>query len=96
MIGKLKETALKELFLTTLVIYCSGWVSLILYVIIDSFFNADSVYKNRLTGEMITNPSLVLEQLVMFGILIFPLMALLGLISIKISINRLEKNLLNY
>ena len=94
MINKLRETALNDLFLAALVIYCSGWVLLILYVLIDSFFNADGVYKNRLTGEMITNPSLVLEQLVMFGIIIFPLMALLGLISIKISVNRLEKKLI--
>ena len=93
MLNKFKETVLKDCLLTALVIYCSGWVSLIIYVIIDSFFNADGVYKDRLTGEMITNPSLVLEQLVMFGILIFPLMALLGLISIKISINRLGKKL---
>ena len=93
MIGKLKEAALKDMFLTTLVIYCSGWALLILYLIMDSFFNADGVSKDRLTGEMITNPSLVLEQLVLFGVLIFPLMALLGLISIKISINRLGKKL---
>ena len=40
---------------------------------------------------MITNPYSVIEQLVMFGIIIFPLMALLGLISIKISVNGLVK-----
>ena len=93
MLNKLKETALKDWLLTALVIYCSGWVTLIIYVIIDSFFNADGVSKNRLTGEMITNPGLVLEQLVIFGIIIFPLMALLGLISIKISINKLDKQM---
>ena len=38
MINKLKETALNDLFLAALVIYCSGWVLLILYVLIDSFF----------------------------------------------------------
>ena len=93
MLGKLKETALNDLFLATLVIYCSGWVLLILGIIIKSFFD-DGGYKSRLTGEVIArNPSFIFEQIILLGIVILPVILLMALIHITISVNRLEKKL---
>ena len=92
MLKKIKDLALKDLFLTSFVIYCSGWFGLVFYLIINSFF-VDGSYKSRMTGEMISDPSKIFEQIIMFGIIIFPLMALMGLINIKISLNRIEKRL---
>jgi len=91
MLKKIKDLALKDLFLTSFVIYFSGWFGLVFYSIINSFF-VDGSYKSR-TGEMISDPSKIFEQIIIFGIIIFPLMALMGLISIKISLNRIEKRL---
>ena len=93
MLNKLKKIALKDLWTTALVLYCSGWIILILYVIIDSFFDNNNYGVNgRYTAELLSDPSRIFEQIIMFGIIIFPLMALMGLINIKISLNRIEKN----
>ena len=92
MLKKIKDLALKDLFLTSFVIYCSGWFGLVFYLIISSFF-VDGSYKSRMTGEMISDPSKIIEQIVFFGIVIFPLMTLLALINIKMSINKIEKRL---
>ena len=92
MLNKLIKTALKDLWTTALVLYCSGWIILILYVIMDSVFdNPHYGVNGRYTAELLSDPSRIFEQIIMFGIIIFPLMALMGLISIKISVNRLEK-----
>ena len=94
MLDKLKITALKDLSLSVLVLYCSGWVILIFYVIMDSVFdNPHYGVNGRYTAELLSDPSRIFEQIIMFGIIIFPLMALLGLINIKISLNRIEKKL---
>ena len=94
MLNKIKKTALKDLLLTALVLYCSGWIILILYVIVDSVFdNPHYGVNGRYTAELFSDPSRIFEQIIMFGIIIFPLMALLGLINIKISVNRLEKQI---
>jgi len=92
MLNKLKKIALKDLWTTALVLYCSGWIILILYVIMDSFFNPHYGVNGRYTAELFSDPSKIFEQIIMFGIIIFPLMALMGLINIKISLNRIEKN----
>ena len=92
MLNKLKKIALKDLWTTALVLYCSGWIILILYVIVDSVFdNPHYGVNGRYTAELLSDPSRIFEQIIMFGIIIFPLMALMGLTSIKISVNRLEK-----
>ena len=92
MLNKLKKIALKDLWTTALVLYCSGWIILIFYVIVDSVFdNPHYGVNGRYTAELFSDPSKIFEQIIMFGIIIFPLMALMGLISIKISVNRLEK-----
>ena len=94
MLNKLKKTALKDLSTTALVLYCSGWIILILYAIIDSFFNnANYGVTGRYTAERLSDPSRIFEEVILFGVIIFPLMALMGLISIKISVNRLEKQI---
>ena len=93
MLNKLKKIALKDLWTTALVLYCSGWIILILYVIMDSFFNPHYGVNGRYTAELLSDPSRIFEQIIMFGIIIFPLMALMGLINIKISLNRIEKKL---
>ena len=93
MLNKLKKIALKDLWTTALVLYCSGWIILILSVIIDSFFdNPHDGVNGRYTAELLSDPSRIFEQIIMFGIIIFPLVALMGLINIKISLNRIEKN----
>jgi len=92
MLDKLKITALKDLFLSVLVLYCSGWVILIFYVIMDSIFdNPHYGVNGRYTAELFSDPSRIFEQIIMFGIIIFPLMALLGLVSIKVSIQKLQE-----
>ena len=93
MLNKLKKIALKDLWSTVLVLYCSGWIILILYVIMDSFSNPHYGVNGRYTAELFSDPSKIFEQIIMFGIIIFPLMALMGLINIKISLNRIEKKL---
>ena len=94
MFNKFKKTALKDLSTTALVLYCSGWIILILYVIIDSVLNnANYGVTGRYTAERLSDPSRIFEEIMMFGIIIFPLMALMGLISIKISVNKLEKQI---
>ena len=94
MLNKLKKIALKDLWTTALVLYCSGWIILILYLIVDSVFdNPHYGVNGRYTAELLSDPSRIFEQIIMFGIIIFPLMALMGLISIKISVNRLEKQI---
>ena len=94
MFNKFKKTALKDLSTTALVLYCSGWIILILYVIMDSVFNNTNYGVNgRYNAEQLSDPSRIFEEIMMFGIIIFPLMALMGLISIKISVNRLEKQI---
>ena len=93
MLNKIKKIALMDLWTTALVIYCSGWIILILYVIIDSFFDNNNYGVNRrFNAELLSDPSRIFEQIILFGIIIFPLMALMGLINIKISLNRIEKN----
>ena len=92
MLNKLIKTALKDLWTTALVLYCSGWIILILYVIIDSAFdNPHYGVNGRYTAELLSDPSRIFEQIIMFGIIIFPLMALLGLVSIKVSIQKLQE-----
>jgi len=94
MLNKIKKIALKDLWTTALVIYCSGWIILILYVIIDSFFDNNNYGVNRrFNAELLSDPSRIFEQIILFGIIIFPLMALIGLINIKISLNRIQKKL---
>ena len=92
MLDKLKITALKDLSLSVLVLYCSGWVILIFYVIMDSVFdNPHYGVNGRYTAELLSDPSRIFEQIIMFGIIIFPLMALMGLVSIKVSIQKLQE-----
>ena len=95
MIRKLKMFANKDVFVTGLLVYCSGWFLLYLYWIVVSFFNAGGEYTPRMVGmdqpaDLIKE---ILEQVALFGILIFPLIALAALVNIKMSINRLEKKL---
>ena len=93
MLNKLKKIALKDLWTTALVLYCSGWIILIFYVIVDSVFdNPHYGVNGRYTAELFSDPSRIFEQIIMFGIIIFPLIALIALINIKISLNRIEKN----
>jgi len=40
MIHKLKMLANKDVFVTGLLVYCSGWFLFYLYMIVVSFFNA--------------------------------------------------------
>ena len=93
---KLKEIAKKDIFVTSLVIYSSGWVLMILYIIVGSFFTKGGEYQSRLPEKMIDNPTILMwdiaENLALFSIFIFPLIALIALINIKISLNRIEKN----
>ena len=92
MLNKLIKTALKDLWTTALVLYCSGWIILILYVIVDSVFdNPHYGVNGRYTAELFSDPSRIFEQIIMFGIIIFPLMALMGLVSIKVSIQKLQE-----
>ena len=94
MLNKFKKTALKDLSTTALVLYCSGWIILILYAIIDSVLNnANYGVHGRYTAERLSDPSKIFDEVILFGVIIFPLMALMGLISIKISVNRLEKQI---
>ena len=92
---KLKEIAKKDIFVTSLVIYCSGWVLMILYIIVGSFFTKGGEYQSRLPG--LDNPTSLIwdiaENLALFNIVIFPLIALIALVNIKMSINRIEKKL---
>ena len=87
---KLKEIAKKDIFVTSLVIYCSGWVLMILYIIVGSFFTKGGEYQSRLPGKMIDNPTSLIwdiaENLALFSIVIFPLIALIALVNIKMSI----------
>ena len=85
----------KDVFVTGLLVYCSGWLLLYLYWIVDSFFNAGGEYTPRIVGmdQPINLIKDILEQAALFGILIFPLVALAALVNIKMSINRLEKKL---
>ena len=94
---KLKEIAKKDIFVTSLVIYSSGWVLMILYNIVGSFFTKGGEYQSRLPEKMIDNPTILMwdiaENLALFSIFIFPLVALIALINIKMSINRIEEKL---
>ena len=95
MIRKLKMFVNKDVFVTGLLVYCSGWFLLYLYWIVVSFFNAGGEYTPRMVGmdqpaDLIKG---ILEQVALFGIFIFPLVALAALVNIKMSINRLEKKL---
>ena len=95
MIHKLKMFVNKDVFVTGLLVYCSGWLLLYLYWIARSFFNAGGEYIPRMVG-MDQPASLIkeiIEQAALLGILIFPLVALATLVNIKMSINRLEKKL---
>ena len=95
MIEKLKDILLKDIISTSLIIYCTGWVLTLLFHIIESFFkkNTSGGYASRLTGEKITDPSFWIDNISLIGIIIFPLMIILGLINITKAINRLERKL---
>ena len=95
MIEKLKDILLKDIISTSLIIYCIGWVLTLLFHIIESFFqkNTGGGYANRLTSEKITDPSFWIDNIAIIGIIIFPLMIILGLVNITKAINRLESKL---
>ncbi len=95
MIRKLKMFVNKDVFVTGLLVYCSGWFLLYLYWIAVSFFNAGGEYTPRMVGmdQPANLIKEILEQAALLGILIFPLVALAALVNIKMSINRLEKKL---
>ena len=95
MIEKLKDILLKDIISTSLIIYCTGWVLTLLFHIIESFFkkNTSGGYASRLTGEKISDPSFWIDNISLIGIIIFPLMIILGLINITKAINRLERKL---
>ncbi len=95
MIRKLKMFANKDVFVTGLLVYCSGWFLLYLYWIAESFFNAGGVSTPRMVGmdQPANLIKEIIEQSALLGILIFPLVALVALVNIKMSINRLEKKL---
>ena len=95
MIEKLKDILFKDIISTSLIIYCTGWVLTLLFHIIESFFkkNTSGGYASRLTGEKISDPSFWIDNIALIGIIIFPLMIILGLINITKAINRLESKL---
>ena len=95
MIHKLKIFANKDVFVIGLLVYCSGWFLLYLYWIAESFFNAGGEYTPRMVGmdQPANLIKEIIEQSALFGVLIFPLVALAALVNIKMSINRLEKKL---
>ena len=95
MIRKLKMFVNKDVFVTGLLVYCLGWLLLYLYWIAVSFFNAGGEYIPRMVGmdQPVDLIKETLEQVALFVILIFPLVALATLVNIKMSINRLEKKL---
>ena len=95
MIGKLKDILLKDIISTSLIIYCTGWVLTLLFHIIESLYkkNASTGYASRVTGEKITDPSFWIDNIALIGIIIFPLMIILGLVNITKAINKLERKL---
>ena len=95
MIRKLKMFVNKDVFVTGLLVYCSGWLLLYIYWIAVSFFNAGGEYTPRMVGmdQPANLIKEILEQAALLGIFIFPLVVLAALVNIKMSINRLDKKL---
>ncbi len=95
MIEKLKDILFKDIISTSLIIYCTGGVLTLLFHIIESLYkkNASTGYASRVTGEKITDPSFWIDNIALIGIIIFPLMIILGLINITKAINKLERKL---
>ena len=95
MMHKLKLFENKDVFVKGLLVYCSGWFLLYLYWIVDSFFNAGGEYTPRIVGmdQPVNLIKDILEQAALFGILIFPLVALVALVNIKMTLNRMEEKL---
>ena len=96
MIQKFKKIIQKDYFLTSMVIYFSGWLMLILYFILDYMID-NSVIRPRIPANHSGNTGYLLESILsditMILVFVFPLVALFALVNIKISLNRIENKL---